>query len=499
MAMSTDPPTYDVAVVGAGPAGLSAAVGAAEAGLDVALIDAGRLPGGQYWRHDDEHSPHPGHRDGRLFARLRARLHHQRRLGRLHYLPGHQVWLIDRPRPDTGPFTLRLNGPYDTAPVERDRVRARALVLCCGAHDRQLPLPGWDLPGVMAAGGVQALLKGHRTAAGRRAVVAGTGPFLLPVATGLAQAGVRVLAVCEANPAHGWLRHLGGAARAPAKSAEALRYAALMARHHIPYRTRAAVTEILGEDRVRGVRLDGGEVLEADLVALGWGFTPALELPLMVGAATRRDLDGSLVAVVDARQRTTVPGVLAAGETTGVGGAAPAVAEGRMAALTLAAAHGLPVDPRAARRLRTTIRHGRAFAAALHRTYPVPAGWTDRLTERTVVCRCEEVTYGELCRARSELGAEDPRTMKLLARPGMGWCQGRICGFAVAAVTASLTGRPATAEDLRPLSARPFAAPVTLGELAGMADGDEGPGADADKEPGTDADEEPGADADGEP
>ncbi|GDY55194.1 hypothetical protein SVIO_058170 [Streptomyces violaceusniger] len=165
----------------------------------------------------------------------------------------------------------------------------------------------------MAAGGVQALLKGHRAAAGRRAVVAGTGPFLLPVATGLARAGVRVLAVCEANPAHGWLRHLDGAVRAPAKSAEAVRYAALMARHRIPYRTRATVAEILGEDRVRGVRLDGGEVLEADLVALGWGFTPALELPLMVGAATRRDLDGSLVAVVDARQRTTVPDVLAAG------------------------------------------------------------------------------------------------------------------------------------------------------------------------------------------
>ncbi|MBB4784001.1 NAD(P)/FAD-dependent oxidoreductase [Streptomyces rapamycinicus] len=486
--MATDRPTYDVAVVGAGPAGLAAAVGAAEAGLDVVLIDAGRLPGGQYWRHD-EHSTPPAHHHGRLFARLRARLDHQRGIGRLHYLPGHQVWLIDRPRPDSGPFTLRLNGPYDTAPVERDRVRAGALVLCCGAYDRQLPLPGWELPGVMAAGGVQALLKGHRTVAGRRAVVAGTGPFLLPVATGLAQAGVRVLAVCEANPAHGWLRHLDGAVRAPAKSAEAVRYAALMARHRIPYRTRATVTEILGEDRVRGVRLDGGEVLEADLVALGWGFTPALELPLMVGAATRRDLDGSLVAVVDARQRTTVPDVLAAGETTGVGGAAPAVAEGRLAALSLAAAHGLPVDPRAVRRLRTAIRHGRAFAAALHRTYPVPDGWTDRLTERTVVCRCEEVTYGELCRARNDLGAEDPRTMKLLARPGMGWCQGRICGFAVAAVTASLTGRPATAEDLRPLSARPFAAPVTLGELAELAD----------EELSEMADEEPGADADDEP
>ncbi|GDY55195.1 hypothetical protein SVIO_058180 [Streptomyces violaceusniger] len=109
----------------------------------------------------------------------------------------------------------------------------------------------------------------------------------------------------------------------------------------------------------------------------------------------------------------------------------------------------------------------------------MPAGWADRLTERTVVCRCEEVTYGELCRARTELGAEDPRTLKLLARPGMGWCQGRICGFAVAAVTASLTGRPATAEELRPLSARPFAAPVTLGELAEL------------DEPADDADEEP--------
>ncbi|NUP81940.1 MAG: FAD-dependent oxidoreductase, partial [Nonomuraea sp.] len=177
---------HDVAVVGAGPAGLAAAVEAAAAGLDVALIDSAGQPGGQFWRHFDERYERPedsaGHHGWPVFTRLRDRLRDLRATGRVRYLPGHQVWLATRD--DDGTFTLRTTPTVDEGPGTT--VTARALILCTGGYDRQLPVPGWDLPGVMAAGGVQALLKGQRTLAGRRAVVAGTGPFLLPVATGLA-------------------------------------------------------------------------------------------------------------------------------------------------------------------------------------------------------------------------------------------------------------------------------------------------------------------------
>lgn len=478
----------DVAVVGAGPAGMAAAAEAAAAGLTVALVDAGERPGGQYWRHGPhDEGPVRGQHGRRTFAALRAGLV---RTG-TRTLFGHQVWLIDR---DTDRFTLHLRPAHDGRGPGTRTLSARSLILCPGAYDRQLPVPGWDLPGVMAAGGVQALLKGSGTLAGRRAVVAGTGPFLLPVATGLAAAGAEIVMVCEANPLRGWLRDPAGALREPAKAVEGAQYAALLARHGIPYRTRTVVTEIRGEDRVRSVRIapldrDGRPrsgvriELDADLVALGWGFTPSLELPLMVGARTRLDTDGSLVAVVDARQRAEVPGgpaVHLAGEATGVGGAVLAVREGRLSGLAAAADLGRTIDEGRIRRLQRAVRRGRRFAAALHTATPVPPGWTDWLDGSTVICRCEEVTYGDLCHAARELGARDPRTLKMLARPGMGMCQGRVCGFATAQVAAALTGgsrgapgtpgTPSTpsADDLLPLARRPLATPVTLGEIAAL-------------------------------
>ncbi|MEV0198075.1 FAD/NAD(P)-binding oxidoreductase [Nonomuraea sp. NPDC050691] len=484
--------THDVAVVGAGPAGLAAAVEAAEAGLGVALVDGAAQPGGQYWRHYDERHARPddraGHHGWPLFTGLRERLRAGRAAGRIRYLPGRQVYLVTRD--ETGAFTLRTtpSGTAETSgtsgasgastPDTAGTVTARALILCTGGYDRQLPLPGWDLPGVMTAGGVQALLKGHRVLAGRRAVVAGTGPFLLPVATGLARAGASVEAVAEANGTLGWLRDPVGAASVPGKAVEAAQYAALMARHRIPYRTRTVVSRILGQDRVEAVQLtrvdrDGrpaGPVKEiaADLVALGWGFTPSLELALMLGADTRKDVDGSLVVAVDGFQRSSADGVYVAGEATGVGGAVLATQEGRLSALALARSLGRPVAPGLMGRLRGAIGRGRRFAAAMHRTYPVPGAWTEWLEERTLVCRCEEVSYGDLRRAHDDLGADDPRTLKMLARPGMGWCQGRVCGFATAGIAACLNRRGTTADDLRPLSTRSLAAPVPLGELAAL-------------------------------
>ncbi|OKI74107.1 FAD/NAD(P)-dependent oxidoreductase [Micromonospora sp. CB01531] len=476
------PQVPDVAVVGAGPAGLAAAVEAAEAGLGVALIDTAGQPGGQYWRHYDEKHARPddsaGHHGWPVFTRLRDRMYALRAAGRIRYLPGHQVWLVTRDA--SGAFTLRMTATTATAGGTDRTLVTGALILCPGGYDRQLPIPGWDLPGVMTAGGVQALLKGHRTTAGRRAVVAGTGPFLLPVATGLARAGVTVAAVVEANATLGWLRDPVGAISAPGKGVEALQYVALMARHRIPYKTRTVIREILGTDRVEAVRLarvdcDGrptgpDEELPADLVALGWGFTPSLELPLMLGAQTAKDVDGSLVVAVDDRQRSSVEGLYVAGEATGVGGAALAVQEGRLGALALADALGRPADPAAMRRLGRAVRRGRRFAVAMHRTYPVPRAWPQWLSETTPVCRCEEVSYGDLRRAHDDLGAEDARTLKMLARPGMGWCQGRVCGFATAGIAACLSRRETTPGDLRSLATRSLAVPVPLGELAALTE-----------------------------
>ncbi|MFC3996792.1 FAD-dependent oxidoreductase [Nocardiopsis sediminis] len=475
---------FDVAVVGAGPAGLAAATAAADRGRTVVCVDAGVQPGGQYWRHPDERWPRgdeaKGHHDWRRFTGLRRRFNGHRDRGRITHVGSHQVWFIERRSPGDDSRVLHLTPTTSVAPPAAPAtVAARTLVLCPGGYDRQLPVPGWDLPGAMAAGGVQALLKGHRTLAGRRAVVAGTGPFLLPVARQLAEAGARVLAVCEANSVTGWARHPTAVAQVPAKAVEAAGYAAALARHRIPYRTRTAVSRILpdaageGVGGVRLARLDQRgsivrelETLTVDLVALGWGFTPSLELVTAVGARTRIDADRSLVAVVDADQRSSVAGVYVAGEATGVGGALLAVAEGELAGAAAAGETGAPEAGRGTAALRRRVRRLRRFAVAMHLAHPVPPLWHEWLTDETTLCRCEEVDYGTVRRAREELHAGDMRTVKLMARPGMGWCQGRVCGFASACVAAAGEGREPSAEDLRPAARQPLGAPVTLQRLA---------------------------------
>jgi NADP-dependent aldehyde dehydrogenase len=377
------------------------------------------------------------------------------------------------------------------AHVGGSTVVASRLVLCPGGYDRQLPVPGWDLPGVMAAGGIQAFIKANGALPGRRFVVAGTGPFLLPVAANIAEAGGEVVAVLESSSPLAWLPHLRAAAGVPEKAREGVEYAAVFARHRIPYRTRSVVTEVLGATRAEGVRTarvdpqgrirPGTERVYrgVDVVGFGWGFTPQLELPVSLGVATRVDADGSLVGVVDSRQESSVPGLFLAGEVTGVGGAALAVLEGLAAGTAAGTSAGTsasaaqpggspsPLEPVQSARAE---RH-RRFAQAMHQAHPVPAAWHEWLTPETTVCRCEEVTAGEIAEARESLGAADSRSLKSFTRAGMGWCQGRVCGFAASCLAAGGGAKPPAA-SLAASAKRPLAAPVSIGELAALDSAD---------------------------
>ncbi|MBV9821004.1 MAG: FAD-dependent oxidoreductase, partial [Actinobacteria bacterium] len=358
-------------------------------------------------------------------------------------------------------------------------VRAGVLVLAAGAYDRQVPFPGWDLPGVLTVGGAQALLKGSDVPVGPRVLIAGTGPFLLPVATSLAARGSEVVGVHEANRPGRWLRQLPVALSQPAKLAEATGYAVSLARHRIPLHTRSVVLAAHGRDRVEAVTVarldDAGRVRPdtrrrhpVDVLAVGYGFSTQSELAVQAGCALQPTADGTLAVTTDGWQRTSNPRVFAAGEVTGVGGAQLAVAEGIVAgtAAGRAATGSAPTTgsssataPRAAR----TRDRLRRFADALHTVYPVPPFWLPNLEPATVVCRCEEVTVAEID-AAVEAGARDARSVKLLSRSGMGWCQGRECGYATSCLVAARTGEP---PDLASGVGRPVAAPVPLGLLAG--------------------------------
>ncbi|MET0136308.1 MAG: FAD/NAD(P)-binding oxidoreductase [Kibdelosporangium sp.] len=407
-----------VVVIGAGPAGVNAARAAAAHGKRVLLVDSAPSVGGQYHRQP--------------FDRART-------LPGVEHLPSTVVWSV------AGPRVHRLTGPADGPGRQARSVDASALVLATGAYDRVIPFAGWDKPSVFTAGAAQALAKGQRVAIGKRVVVAGTGPFLLAVTKSLLDVGSEVVAVLEANSPLRWLRDpLAGRG----KLGELAGYAALLARHRIPYRPRTAVLAA-HEGGVTVGRLDAGwnvtarESLAADAVCAGYGFTPQLELAIAAGC----ELADGFVRV-NIAQETSVPGVFAAGEITGIGGAALAAAEGTVAGV--AAARGeIPLDA-----LRK-VRAGRRFAAALERAYPIQPGWQGWLTDSTVICRCERVRLSDLRAAVDDRGATGARALKLVSRAGLGRCQGRTCARNVEDLTGvTLTDR------------RPIAAPLRLGELA---------------------------------
>ncbi|MGY3334728.1 thioredoxin reductase [Streptomyces filamentosus] len=446
-----------LAIVGAGPAGLAAAVTAASLGLSVTLLDAGARPGGQYYRHPDPalgaERPHALHHDWAAFAGREAELRAHERAGRIRHLPGRQVWSVTGSGTD---WTVHSR-TEDTA---GEPVRARAVLLATGAYERQLPFPGWTLPGVVGAGGAQAMLKGGLVLPGRRVVVAGSGPLLLAVAASLAAAGARVPAVVEAAGYGPYARHSGTLLRNPAKLAEGALYGGALLRHRVRPLLRHAVVEAHGTGRVEAVtvaRLDRdwrpvpgtGRRVPCDALAVGHGLVPELSLATALGCATRTAADGTVALVLTPGLRTSVPGVWSAGETGGVGGAQLALVEGEIAALSVA---GRPV-PAGLTRRRERLR---AFADAMGAAHRPGPGWTGWLREETAVCRCEEVPAGRVREAVEELGATDARTVKLLTRAGMGWCQGRMCGPAVAALAGD-----GPAPDRRPL-----ACPVRLGQLA---------------------------------
>ncbi|MFF9345095.1 NAD(P)/FAD-dependent oxidoreductase [Streptomyces sp. NPDC014773] len=454
----SDPVTgADLAVVGAGPAGLAAAVTAASLGLAVTLLDAGARPGGQYYRHPDPAlgatRPQVLHHDWAAFAGREAELRAYERSGRVRYLAEHQVWSVTGSGTDWAVHSR-------TEDAAGEPVRARAVLLATGAYERQLPFPGWTLPGVVGAGGAQAMLKSGLVLPGRRVVVAGSGPLLLAVAASLAAAGARVPAVVEAAGYGGYARRTGTLLRNPAKLAEGALYGGALLRHRVRPLLRHAVVEAHGTDRVEAVtvaRLDRdwrpvpgtGRRVPCDALAVGHGLVPELSLATALGCATRTAADGTAALVLTPGLRTSVPGVWAAGEAGGVGGARLALVEGEIAAHSVA---GRPAPAGLVRR-RDRLR---AFADAMGAAHRPGAGWTGWLREETAVCRCEEVPAGRVREAVEELGATDARTVKLLTRAGMGWCQGRVCGPAVAA----LAGGGAVADR------RPLACPVRLGQLA---------------------------------
>ncbi len=470
----------EVAVVGAGPAGLAAAAAAGEAGCTVTVVDAYARPGGQYYKQTPAdfgaRTPEALHHDFSVAARLFDRIG---QTPGVRLLNDTSVWTAQVPA-DGGPITLALTGGSADAADAADarELRARAVILAPGAYDRALPFPGWDLPGVLTAGAAQTLVKSQRVLPGRRILLAGAGPFLLPVATALAQGGAHVVAVLEATTPRGWARYAPTLWGHGDKLREGVDYTRLLRRHHVPLRFGRAVIRAEGDGRVERVTVarltadwtpiaGSEEGLDVDTLCAGYGFTPSTELSYLLGCAHRYEpTQGSYIARRDGDMRSSRPGVYVAGEITGIGGSAVALPEGAIAGLAAARDLGRLSEAEFAARAgayRRDLRRQQAFANTLNALFALRPGRLAWMTPDTIVCRCEEVTYGQVETAVREGHAHDVKAVKALTRCGMGLCQGRVCEHAIAAVTAALSGRDPA--EVGAFTGRPIVKPVALGAI----------------------------------
>ena len=388
----------DVAVVGAGPAGIVAASIIAEAGRRVVLIDESDTVGGQIWRHRPGVAP-PYPARGWI-ARLR-------RSGAT-IVPGATV--VDL-RDDTSRSRFEIVAERGVAPLVVD---AESLVLATGAHERFLPFPGWTLPGVVGVGGAQALLKGGLRMNGKRVVIAGSGPLLLPVASSLVSAGAKLLLVAEQAAHSNVMQFARGLWRRPRALLQAARYRAGF--RGTPYAAGIWVKSARGDGRVEEVTLTDGSrdfSLPCDLLCASYGLVPNTRLARLVGCATT-----SGVVSVDGQQCTSHRRIYTAGETTGIGGVEQAIVEARIAALAI-------VGRRVPRRLARRRENLAALTMRMERAFALRDELRHLATPETILCRCEDVRIGAL---RSEWST---RQAKLHARVGMGACQGRVCGTAL--------------------------------------------------------------------
>jgi len=450
---------------------MSAALAAADAGAQVLLLESNLRLGGQYWRHLPENGLNSWAGQSALQSDYQKGFLLRNRVSsnpNIEVLCGAQIWSA------TSEDSVTVNFLYDGV---SHSFETQSLVLATGAYDRALPFPGWDIPGVMTPGAAQALLKGSHVLAGKKIVVAGTGPFLLPVANGLVQAGGEVVGHFEAQRLRSWISHSRIAVRNFHKVFQGMRYLRLIRQE----RGFAVVSAHAGVDGqlefVRVAKIDsdfriknGSErKIYCDVAAVGWGFTPDLSIAHSLGLNFIEGQDGYPVVAVDALQRTSDPRIFAAGEITGIGGSDLSLTEGAIAGR--AAADRLQnINPtvtlKSLSRARTLRLRQRKFANTLVKIYSVKDGWRSWLTPETIICRCEEVTAETLKESLVSLGATNSRSVKLLTRVGMGACQGRICSRAAVEIIAAEQKMKATVEDHISAGNRPIFSPITLGQLA---------------------------------
>lgn len=424
-------------VVGAGPAGVRAAQTLVAYGVRPVVVDEAPRAGGQIYRRPPSNFKRPAQTlYGFEVTRAMAvhstfdTLTHQ-----IDYRPDSLVWNAQSGLLDV------LHGPTQTT----QRLPYQQLIVATGATDRVLPIPGWTLPGVYTLGGAQVALKFQGCAIGRQVVFMGTGPLLYLVAYQYAKAGVNVAAVLDTAKLSDQLSAMPALLTQPAVLFKGMYYVAWLRAQGVVLHSGVRPLHVLGQTRVQAVVWHDGEkelTLACDAIGFGYALRSETQLADLLGCQFAFDrLQRAHLPERDGAGRASVAGVYLAGDGAGIMGADAAEWAGELAALALLTDNGVAVDSARAQVLEQKLRQLRRFRTGLERAFPFPQDWAAQAPDDLVLCRCENITAGELRRTVQTSGADELNRLKALTRVGMGRCQGRICGVAAAEILAQATGQ----------------------------------------------------------
>ncbi|MBC8726322.1 FAD-dependent oxidoreductase [Paraburkholderia sp. 31.1] len=467
--------TFDILIVGAGPAGMSAAIRSARLGMTTILVDEQQAPGGQIWRAIEENVRRGVHQGlGAAYSAGAAVVQNFRECG-AHYLPETRVWQIERAPSPGKPagsgewivFLSRADGA--------ESIRARHVLLATGAQERPMPFPGWTLPGVMTVGAAQILHKSAHQIPDQPVWIAGSGPLPLLYMTQLLDAGGRIAGWLDTTP-RGALRRglptLRGAVDGWHDLLKGLLWSARLRGRGFPIVRNVSSLRAFGIGRLEQIvyRTENGLSgdVAADILLVHEGVVPSIHFTQAMGCSHRwNEAQLCFEPEVDTWGETSMTGLYVAGDGAGIGGAKAACTRGELAATGVALSSGALSVERAselAAPLHRRLGHELAMRPLLDSIYR-PRTEIFTPPDETIVCRCEEVTAGEV-RLAAQLGQPGPNQLKAFTRAGMGPCQGRQCGYTVANLLASAQCRSVAAVGFQRV--RPPLKPITLAELSAL-------------------------------
>ena len=461
--------TFDLVIIGGGPAGIAAASTAAEHGLEVAIIDERPTLGGQIYK-----------RVGPGFKVKSAK-----EVGKDYYLGEKLIAELDN-------STVKLYFETIVATIENsevvvvqsgknaERLSYRKLLVSPGAYDRPVVFPGWTLPGVITAGAAQSLVKTQRVLPGSRIFFAGSGPLALAFPAQLSGYGANIVGIIEAAPRPGILKSIRIALSVLGNFdllRDAAKYQTHLLSNRIPMNYRRIIVSANGKHRVESVthaRVDKNwrvipgteKTVEVDALCIGYGFFPSVELFRLLGCELGyEESRGGTVVKLDEWGATTVANVFGAGDGTGISGSYVAIARGRLAALKIAAELGKISESSLSKLtagFRKTLNRRVKFQSAINRAYEIKSGIYGLADEKTVICRCESVTLESILPVLES--TVDPSVVKAYTRCGMGMCQGRNCQRQISALIAEKAKIPIS--QITQATPRFPTKPISLGQIA---------------------------------